>query len=105
LSEFLKNYGMEVWAYCLMPNHVHLVKVPGENDQLVRVKPMTDPVDNWSAYLSDVSEVNELSELISLHARTGRPLGDEPFVAMLEKVTGRDLLPKRPGRPAADRKK
>jgi putative transposase len=69
------------------------------------VKPMTDRVDNWSAYLSDVSEVNELPELISLHARTGRPLGDELFMAMLEKVTGRDLLPKWPGRPAADREK
>jgi hypothetical protein len=60
----------------------------------MRVKPMTDRVDNWRAYLSDVSEVNELPELVSLHACMGRPLGDEPFVAMLEKVTGRDFLPK-----------
>jgi hypothetical protein len=32
-------------------------------------------------------------------------MGDELFMAMLEKVTGRDLPPKWPGRPAADREK
>lgn len=26
--------GTEVWAYCLMPNHVHLVMVPSEEDGL-----------------------------------------------------------------------
>ena len=27
---------MEIWSYCLMPNHVHLVAVPGEEDGLRR---------------------------------------------------------------------
>ena len=31
-AEFSKKYGVEIWAYCLMPNHVHLVAVP-ENDK------------------------------------------------------------------------
>ncbi len=26
--------GCEIWAYCLMPNHVHLVMVPGDEDAL-----------------------------------------------------------------------
>jgi putative transposase len=30
LSELSKNYDPEVWAYCLMPNHVHLVMVLSE---------------------------------------------------------------------------
>jgi putative transposase len=34
LSEFSKNHGTEVWAYCLMPNHVHLAMVPSEDDGL-----------------------------------------------------------------------
>jgi len=34
LSEFCKKSGTEVWAYCLMSNHVHLVMVPGTEDGL-----------------------------------------------------------------------
>ncbi len=34
LSTYAKAYGTEVWAYCLMPNHVHLVIVPREEDGL-----------------------------------------------------------------------
>jgi REP element-mobilizing transposase RayT len=34
MSKFSKNYGTEVWAYCLMPNHVHLVVAPSEDDGL-----------------------------------------------------------------------
>jgi len=26
--------AVEVWAYCLMPNHVHLILVPGDEDGL-----------------------------------------------------------------------
>lgn len=26
--------GVEIWAYCLMPNHVHLIAVPAEKDSL-----------------------------------------------------------------------
>jgi putative transposase len=22
------KYGLEIWAYCLMPNHVHLIAAP-----------------------------------------------------------------------------
>jgi putative transposase len=34
MSQFTEEAGTEVWAYCLMPNHVHLVMVPGEEDGL-----------------------------------------------------------------------
>src|SRR3954470_1462160 len=34
LSEASKNAGTEVWAYCLMPNHVHMILVPSELDGL-----------------------------------------------------------------------
>ena len=34
LPEYSKAYSTEVWAYCLMPNHVHLVMVPNEEDGL-----------------------------------------------------------------------
>ncbi len=31
------NAGVEIWAYCLMPNHVHLVAVPKFKDSLARL--------------------------------------------------------------------
>ena len=34
MSEFCRQSGTEVWAYCLMPNHVHLVMVPRDEDGL-----------------------------------------------------------------------
>jgi putative transposase len=29
-----RNSGVDVWAYCLMPNHVHLILVPQDEDGL-----------------------------------------------------------------------
>ena len=34
ISESCKKTGTECWAYCLMPNHVHLVLVPSDEDGL-----------------------------------------------------------------------
>jgi putative transposase len=34
LSEGCRAAGTEVWAYCLMPNHVHLILVPSDEDGL-----------------------------------------------------------------------
>ena len=177
LSTYSKEYGTDVLAYCLMPNHVHLVMVPrevdglratlgeahrrytrhvnfrkgwrghlwqerfhsfvmdeayllatvryvernpvvaklchqpqewrwssalahitGVDDGLVRVKPMLDLVDDWSAYLADANEHNDVHEHIERHSRTGRPLGDASFVSKLEVMTGKSLAPKKPGR-------
>ncbi|MCO5163196.1 MAG: transposase [Mesorhizobium sp.] len=34
LAEAARAIGTEVWAYCLMPNHVHLILVPSHPDGL-----------------------------------------------------------------------
>jgi putative transposase len=34
MAEWCHQYAIEVWAYCLMTNHVHLVVVPGSEDAL-----------------------------------------------------------------------
>jgi len=34
LSEAAEKAGTEVWAYCLMPNHVHLILMPSHEDGL-----------------------------------------------------------------------
>jgi putative transposase len=35
-AEWCKERGVELWAYCLMPNHVHLIAVPQSADSLRR---------------------------------------------------------------------
>jgi putative transposase len=36
LREYADRYGVTIWAYCLMPNHAHLVCVPDAPDSLAR---------------------------------------------------------------------
>lgn len=36
LAEWCQKCGVEIWAYCLMPNHVHLIAVPESDDGLRR---------------------------------------------------------------------
>lgn len=36
LRHYAQKHELSVWAYCLMPNHVHLVCVPGRPDSLSR---------------------------------------------------------------------
>ena len=36
LAEGARKAGSEIWCYCLMPNHVHLIVVPADEDGLRR---------------------------------------------------------------------
>ena len=36
LAEWCGRFGVEVWSYCLMPNHVHLMVVPHTEEGLAR---------------------------------------------------------------------
>ncbi len=36
LGEYAPRYEVEIWAYCLMPNHVHFICVPKTADSLAR---------------------------------------------------------------------
>jgi len=36
MAEWRSKFGVEIWAYCLMPNHVHLIAVPESEDGLRR---------------------------------------------------------------------
>ncbi|MBN2579192.1 MAG: transposase [Pirellulales bacterium] len=36
MAEWCQERGVEIWAYCLMPNHIHLVAVPKTKDALAR---------------------------------------------------------------------
>ena len=36
LADGAERNGVEVWSYCLMPNHVHIIAVPRDGDALGR---------------------------------------------------------------------
>ena len=36
LSKYAQRHGLEIWAYCFMTNHVHLIAVPGHDGALAR---------------------------------------------------------------------
>ncbi len=36
MAEWCEREGVQVWAYCLMPNHGHLIAVPESEESLAR---------------------------------------------------------------------
>jgi len=58
-AEAFAAAGVEVWAYCLMPNHVHLIAAPSEERALaeavgathVRYTRLINRREQWSGYL------------------------------------------------------
>jgi len=36
MAEWCREFQVKVWAYCLMPNHVHMIAVPEREDSLRR---------------------------------------------------------------------
>ena len=175
MADWCREKGVEIWGYCLMPNHVHLIAVPssedglrwaigpaherytrrinfrekwrgylwqgrfasfvmdepyllavaryvelnpvraglvpqaadwpwssarahlsGRDDGLVKVAPLLTMVEDWGAFLQSALPEDELRDL-RRHGRTGRPLGDETFLARLEEAVGRVLKPRKRG--------
>jgi putative transposase len=75
----------------------------GQDDGLIRVRPMLELVDNWESYLSHSRTVDEMKR-ITQHSRTGRPLGSSEFIRRLEAISGKALAPRKPGRKPVERK-
>jgi len=59
MSEWCGKCGVEIWAYCLMPNHIHLIAVPESDDGLRRgigeahrrYSRMINIRENWRGHL------------------------------------------------------
>jgi putative transposase len=177
LREWSAKAGTEVWAYCLMPNHVHLILVPqtadglraalgethrrytrhvnfregwrghlwqerfhsfvmdeahllacaryvelnpvraqlatrpqdwpwssarahldGGGDATVAAQPLLERVADWRSFLDGDLEAAALAAL-RRHGRSGHPLGSAAFLETLARALGRDVRPRRPGRP------
>lgn len=50
LAEQTRRHGVEVWAYCLMPNHVHLILRPGDETGLGRA--LGGAHRRWASYVN-----------------------------------------------------
>jgi putative transposase len=176
LAEHAREADVEVWAYCLMPNHVHLILRPGdenglskavgathrrwanfingrsrwrghlfdnrfasvamdeghlisavryvalnpvrarlvsrpegwkwssvhahlkgEDDGLVTVAPVLGRVTDFAALLADPANETGFAALRAAE-HTGRPLGTRDFIEGLERVLGRRIARRAPGR-------
>ena len=71
-------------------------------DPLVKEKTLPMLIGNWREFLSggDDKELNTLR----MATRTGRPAGDEVFITELSKITGKNVMRGRPGRPRKKQK-
>jgi putative transposase len=177
LACYAGKYGLDIWAYCLMPNHVHVVAVPTTEGALamvfnlvhmqyakyrngksratghlwqgryfscvldephvyaavryVELNPvrsglagsageyawssarshlsgapdpvlsgscyLTETIADWQDYLGDDRYRDAQKDVIRA-TKCGRPCGSEDFLRQLEALTGRRILPLRPGR-------
>jgi len=176
LAESSAKAEVEVWAYCLMPNHVHVIMTPadpdglrrafaethrrytgrinarhqwtghlwqgrfgsvamdephlaaavryvtlnpvrarrperaedwpwssvhahlaGRDDRLVKVSPVLDRVGDFAAFLGEAFDEEIGHGPLRRAETTGRPLGDEAWIADLERLTGRVLTPRKRG--------
>ena len=177
LAEQIHQGGVEVWAYCLMPNHVHLIVVPrraegfaraigeahrrytnfinargrwtghlfqsrfgsvpmdeahlmaavryvslnpvraklvskaqdwpwssvcahlaGRDDALVCVRPVLDRASDFAALIRPDARDEQQFAALRERERTGRPLATAEFVADLERILGRPIARRAPGR-------
>jgi putative transposase len=173
MGQWCGEHDVQIWAYCLMPNHVHLVAVPqsadglrralgevhrrytrmvnlregwrgnqgrfasyvlderylltaaryielnpvraglveapsryrwssaaaharGRDDGVVTVGPLLELAPNWRSFLARVIREEDI-KLLRSHEQTGRPPGEEAFLATLEENLGRIPRKQRPG--------
>jgi putative transposase len=86
----------EQWIWSSASAHIQ-----AKDNLLVKVNPGLSIVqkEDWKQFLSK-TESSDQMEIFRKHERTGRPLGNEPFVKMLEKRLNRTLIMKKPGQKA-----
>lgn len=80
------------WAWASTRAHIR-----GSDDELVRVRPLLDRVDDVLEYLQTIDEPGFVR--IRNAERSGRPLGPADFVADLERRLGRPIARRSAGRP------
>jgi putative transposase len=113
--ESARQAETEIWAYCLMPNHVHLVMVPNTEDGLRATlgeahRHYTRHINyrqGWRGHLwqerfhSFLMDEDYLLATVRYVERNpvaaGLCRGSAEFIQTLEQQTGKTLAPGRPG--------
>ncbi len=54
LANYAQKHSLQIWAYCLMDNHIHLLVVPGAEGSLARGIGLTNQV--YTQYLNRKNE-------------------------------------------------
>jgi putative transposase len=110
LAEQTRRYGVAVWAYCLMPNHVHLILTPSDEIGLARAVGEThrrytkfiNAGRDWSGHLfqnrfssvaMDEDHLIAAVRYVSLNpvrARLAARAEDWPWSSVKAHLTGRD---------------
>ncbi len=85
----VKNAEDYKWSSC----RAHL---QGEDDILVKVRPLLEIIPDWQE-LPSTNLTEDDYTTIRRHEKTGRPLGGENFIDLLEQVTCRLLRKQKPG--------
>jgi putative transposase len=78
MADWCRQRGVKVWAYCLIPNHVHLIAVPQSEDGLARAvaeahRRYTRQVnfrEKWRGFLNSAVREEKLRDMRE-HGRTG----------------------------------
>lgn len=84
------------WNYSWSSAGAHVFK---RKDSLLDDNFMLSGIQNWRSFLSGEDKQDD-ADIFNIHTNTGRPLGDDKFIDIVEKATGRDLRRQKPGRKA-----
>jgi putative transposase len=98
LAEWCRYEKVEVWAYCLISNHVHLIVKPGKKSNIGRAigevhrryTRMVNFREDWKGYLWQGRFASY-------------PMDNERFVERAGRLLKRDLTKKKPGLKVTDK--
>ncbi len=82
------------WRYASTRAHLR-----GKDDPLVRVGPLLEGVGDFAAFLGEGEDI-AASDRLRAGETTGRPVGERDWIAGLERILGRPLARRAPGRKA-----
>jgi len=80
------------WPWSSVHFHLHR-----RDDRLIRTGGMRPYIDDWQVYLDD-AQLDVWTDDLRCHSQNGRPAGSPSFIRKLEALSGRRLVPRRPGR-------
>lgn len=80
------------WAWSSVVAHLS-----GNEGERVRVAPVLERYGDCAAFLDPQKDIAEAFGALRSSETTGRPLGTDPWIEWLEKLTGRQLKPQKRG--------